>query len=308
MKRSRHRAPHDGPAAKRGGSLPARARALRVARAIASQRIVQFAVIGGAIFAIAPGPPPSDRGIELRRDALAALFVADAARGTSITRERAAEIEERMIEDEILYREGVRLGFDRDDGIVRQRVIQKVLFMAEELGGASRPPSDEELRAWSAAHAERFVKPARIRFRHVFAAEKADLPSAPEGDLPVGGAVSPIGPEMTADLPYIEARLGAGFARAVAELAPGAWSGPIQSAFGHHLVRVVEREAGRPARFEEVRKSVVEQLSLDRRQEAIASYLEKAFAKYRVTVDGEPVPAIEPLRRIAFRGAPSGED
>lgn len=103
------------PPARRAAAV---ARALRIARALAAQRLVQFAVIGAAIFAVAP-PAPADRAIELRRDAIAALFVADAKRGTSITSERASEIEERLIEDEILYREGVRLGFDRDDGIVR---------------------------------------------------------------------------------------------------------------------------------------------------------------------------------------------
>lgn len=283
------------------------ARALRVVRAIAEQRLVQFAVIGGAIFAIAPAAS-SDRDIELRRDAVAALFVADAQRGASITSERVREIEERLIEDEILYREGVRLGFDRDDGIVRQRVIQKVLFMAEELGGASRPPSDAELQAWFADHPERFVQPVRIRFRHVFAPEKDALPAAPEGDTPIGGSVSPIGPEMHADLTHIEGKLGRGFARAVAVLKPGSWSAPIQSAFGYHLVRVMERDEGRPARFEEVRASVVEQFAVDRRQEAIARYLQQAFAKYRVSIDGVPVRALTPQRRIAFRSGASGED
>jgi peptidyl-prolyl cis-trans isomerase C len=281
--------------------------ALRLVRALASQRLVQFVAIGGCIFAIAPPAPPG-RDVELRRDAIAGLFVADAQRGASITRDRAGEIEQRLIEDEILYREGLRLGFDREDGVVRQRIIQKVLFMAEELGGASRPPSDDELRAWFEAHPERWARPPRIRFRHVFAHEEADLPPVPVGDAPTGGVASPIGPEMTADLTRIEDKLGAEFARSVDQLAPGTWSAPIRSTFGHHRVRVIEREAARPARFEEVRRSVAEEFSIDRRQEAVATYVKQAFAKYRVAIDGEPVRSIEPLRRIAFRTSASGED
>ena len=43
-------------------------------------------------------------------------------------------------------------------------------------------------------------------------------------------------------------------------------------------------------------------------EEAIATFLEQAFAKYRVAIDGVPVRALKPLRRIAFRSATSGED
>jgi hypothetical protein len=45
-----------------------------------------------------------------------------------------------------LYREALRLGLDVGDPIVRQRLIQKVLFVAEDLGGATRTPREAEPR------------------------------------------------------------------------------------------------------------------------------------------------------------------
>jgi hypothetical protein len=266
---------------------------------------VQFVAIGASLFAIAP-PSPGRSVISLRREMVNALLAADTSRSVAGTRER--EIEQRFVEDEILYREGLRLGFDKDDGIVRQRVIQKVLFLAEELGGASRPPTEAELRAFFDANRSRFVRPPRIRFVHVFAHQKESLPPAPSGETPIGGRVSPVGPEMNAELPQVEAALGAEFAVAVSELAPLSWSAPIRSAFGWHLVRVAERAGGRPATFEEARPGVIEQFTVWRRQEAIARYLGSAFRKYRVDIDGRPVTGFAASQRLAYRAVPSGED
>ena len=187
-------------------------------------------------------------------------------------------------------------------------MIQKTLFLAEELGGASRPPTEDELRAYLASHPERFTLPPRIRFRHIFARRPEGLPSSPAPDDPGGGEVSPVGPGVDAELPWIEQRLGAPFGEALSALAPGAWSRPIRSAFGWHLVRVVSRIDGRPARLEDVRARVIEQFQVSRRQDAVAAYLAKAFGNYRVDIDGHPVSRLSESGRVAQRSVPSAED
>ena len=281
------------------------------ARGVLENRFAQFVMIGGAMFALAPASEPRDV-VSVDRQTLAALADADTTNGSSVsgegTRNRVKDIEQRFIEDEVLYREGLRLGFDKDDGIVRQRVVQKVLFLAEEIGGASRPPTDAELRAFHRANPERFVRPARVHFRHIFTHEKGALPPAPAGDQPRGGEVSPIGPEMDADVRDVGEALGGSFAAQLTASQPGTWSTPIQSAYGWHLVRVLSRKEARPASFEEVQGDVAEQYSVFRRQEAIAAYMTKAFSRYRVTIDGESAPPFTPSPRLAMRGVPSAED
>ena len=48
---------------------------------------------------------------------------------------------ESYVHDEILYREGVALGLDRDDIVVKRRVRQKIEVMAEEEAAAGRQPT-----------------------------------------------------------------------------------------------------------------------------------------------------------------------
>jgi hypothetical protein len=61
------------------------------------------------------------------------------------------------IRDELAYREGVSQGLDQGDPVIRQRIRQRLEFMAEEQAALLRP-SDEELAAFLQNHADRFAE------------------------------------------------------------------------------------------------------------------------------------------------------
>src|SRR5207247_1607670 len=126
-------------------------------------RALQFLVLGGLLFALAP-KPGSSRDIALDSRSLAALQEAQVQRlgRAALDDDEAREVQARTIQDEILYREGLRLGLDRDDNVVRQRLIQKVLFLAEDLAGVTATPSEAELRAFFDATRAQWTRPARV--------------------------------------------------------------------------------------------------------------------------------------------------
>src|SRR5689334_1200661 len=111
-------------------AAPRGPRARTVLHRLAHARLVQFLAIGGAIFALAPRPR-DPRRIEISRAELAIVQAAEASRHGARTLDAAktAEVTARLIEDRMLFDEGVRLGLDRDDPIIRQRVVQKVLLL-----------------------------------------------------------------------------------------------------------------------------------------------------------------------------------
>jgi hypothetical protein len=287
-------------------------RAVLFVAPLARHRLVQFAVLGGALFAVAPRTHSPDR-IEVTSDRLSALRAAEAARPAMRmpANERDRAVDQRAIEDEILYREGVRLALDKSDGIVRQRIVQKVLFLAEEMGGASKPVDEAELRVFFEQNKGRWAMPDQHRFAQIYRHDREALAAWADGpktgDPPLGEP-SPVPLEMDANRERIAQALGAPFADALASVPVGAWVGPLQSAYGWHLVRVVERRPARPARLDEVRASVVEAFTVYRRQEATAAFVKSALLRYRVTIDGKPLEGFTPSRRIAFRSVSSGED
>lgn len=283
-----------------------------IARRLASNRLVQFAVLGGAIFAVTPRPR-SARDIDIESERLAALHAAEAARTGAPTLDADATraVDQRALEDELLYREGVRLGLDKNDGIVRQRVVQKVLFLAEELGGASRPPTEAELAAFFRDNRDRWTVGEHLRFEQIYRHTPEDLArwmAGPKTDAPPASEPSPVAAEIDTDLATLGRSLGTDFANALSSAPTGRWVGPIASAYGAHLVRIVERTPGHPAELSDVRGAVLEEYSVHRRQEATARFLTDAFARYRVAIDGKPLTSFEPSRRIAFRSVASGED
>lgn len=276
-------------------------------------RLLQFLAMGGALFALAPRGEER-RVVEFEPQALAALRDAQAKKlgVKALPEEGTREVEARAIEDEILYREALRLGLDKGDPIVRQRLVQKLLLLVEDLGGASREPSTDELRAYFADTSERWRKPTRYRIVHVFATAPERVPADATlrgmTEAPAVGDPFPYPRAVTSSREEMGRVFGASFADGVAALGVGAISEILQSPFGFHRVRLVERVEGGRARFEEVTKAVLLDYLLDRRERVVGTYLKETVAMYDVRIGGQALRGFVPTRRVAARTEGSAED
>ena len=50
-------------------------------------------------------------------------------------------LEENRVREEVLYREALMLGLDKDDVIIKRRLAQKMQFLAEDVAAAHQPTS-----------------------------------------------------------------------------------------------------------------------------------------------------------------------
>jgi hypothetical protein len=290
-------------------------------RAAARSRLGQFMAIGAVLFAIAPPPRAPGRDVHVSAARLTALRAERARRlGVgALSDAEAQRVEQRAIEDELLVREAERLGIDAGDSIVRQRLVQKMLFLAEEMSGASRVPSEEDVAAYFDRAGDRWTRPARVSFVHVVAPTLAAAEelrprvvawsaTAPADVAPPFGDALAVSRRVTARLTDVTAQLGAPFGDAVAALPVGTWSEPVASRQGFHLVRVWARDPARRAALAEVHDEVRAAFVEDRRSRAVDAWLRAALARYRVDVGGRAVDSLAPTDRAALRGSPSGED
>jgi peptidyl-prolyl cis-trans isomerase C len=179
---------------------------------------------------------------------------------------------ENQIQEEILYREGLAMGLDKDDTIVKRRMAQKMQFLAEDVA-AAHEPSTEELKSWFAKNAEKFALPSRVTFRHLFfgfdkrgqnaekdaAAALQKLADQPQNS-PLAATVADtfMFEDYYADRTAEELakEFGPTFALGVFKLKPQAWQGPVESGYGWHLVFVNSTIPGRIPAFEEVEPDV----------------------------------------------------
>jgi hypothetical protein len=196
------------------------------------------------------------------------------------------------IDEELLAREAVRLGLDRDDLIIRRRLAQKMAFASEDLEPVPEP-READLRAWYAAHPGDYATPATASFRHVFFSDDAGGAEARARAALSDPRPAETGQPFVLPLSYVGVQLrdierdyGSSFSRQVETGAQGQWIGPVRSAYGWHILRVERRTPAATAPFESVRSDVAEAWKADRRKQANQAFVRKLRARYRVEVAG----------------------
>jgi hypothetical protein len=71
------------------------------------------------------------------------------------------------VREEVLYREALALGLDRNDVVVRRRMVQKMELLSQDLALLA-DPTDPELQAFFDENREDYRIPPRVSFSHVY--------------------------------------------------------------------------------------------------------------------------------------------
>jgi hypothetical protein len=218
---------------------------------------------------------------------------------------------EDYIREEVFYREALAMGLDKDDTIVRRRMRQKLEFLTDDVSAVA-PPSDQELQGWLDRHPDKFRLEPAIAFSQIYfsSSRRGESASAAASSAlaELGGAGKPTGALELGDatmLPHelplsrpdeVASVFGDGFAQGLARMEPGRWSGPVQSAYGWHLVYVSERAEGRRRPLPEVRDAVQREWLAARRKEVVDATYKKLREKYAIVVE-----AARPKAEVAPR-------
>ena len=136
--------------------------------------LTQFLLLGLLLFVGYHGlgrggdPRGLPRRIELTADDLKQIGLAWIGQGRAApSPEEMQSLVDARVREEILYREALAVGLDKDDAIVRRRMAQKMEFLFEDVA-ALREPTADELRVWFEKNAERFTLAPRATFRHLY--------------------------------------------------------------------------------------------------------------------------------------------
>ena len=230
---------------------------------------------------------------------------------------------ENKVQQEILYREALAMGLDKDDEIVKRRMAQKMQFLAEDVA-AAREPTTAELRSWFEKNSAKFAQPPPAELpASVLLARPARRArarrcgaGAREARRPAGGREARERRSPTRSCsrtttatarPTISARNSDRRSRwRSPSFAPGSWQGPIESGFGWHLVFVDTVIPGRVPAFEEIEPDV--KTAWLGEQKALA--WEKAYkemrAKYTVLLPAPPESPRPRRRRAKCRAVGRG--
>ena len=295
--------------------------------------LLHFLLIGLAVFAVyaymqrGRGGVESSKQIVLSLDELRQM---DMVFQSQWHRQPTPAEFQAMIEDkireEILYREGLAMGLDKEDTIVKRRMAQKVQFLAEDVAAAHEPTAGE-LKAWFEKNSRKFALPSRYSFRHLyFSVDKRGgnaqvdalktltrIAGEPEDSkLALSLADQFMFQDYYGDrTPEALAKeFGPQFAVALEKLKPGSWQGPVESGYGWHLVFVDTVVPGRIPAMEEMEGEVKTAWLGEQKATAWQKAYAKMRARYTVLLPGPSnnenaqAPAPSPKKQVP---APSGE-
>jgi peptidyl-prolyl cis-trans isomerase C len=267
------------------------------------QPLLQFLFIGAAIFTVA-------QLLDDSSNAAARTIVVDTARTERLAQlyqvqmgsaPSSADLEylvDSYIRDETLYREALQMGLDRDDEIIRRRLIQKMEFLHNDLATVPEPDEDE-LRQHHARHSSQFTAAGTASFVHIYysadvvgdeqarRAAEAQLATLANEDGEVDASVGDVFPlqRSYAELSEQDAAQIFGrtpFIQAVYSVPERQWSGPVRSGYGWHLIFVGKRTPSVAVPFEQSRDRVREAYIAERKRVANEQSYEALRARYKV--------------------------
>lgn len=194
------------------------------------------------------------------------------------------------IKEEVYTREALRLGLDKDDPVIRRRLRSKMEFLATAEAEAATP-DEATLRKWLDQNPARYAVGAAFQFEQVFAGSDQEnaagllqqLRGGVDGDA-LGDPLS-VPRNMDGDQTAIGKVFGDGFAAALAKLPQGRWTGPVQSGFGLHLVRVNAVRLGHKAALAEVRQQVENDWRSASREEREARAYQALLDGYDIRIE-----------------------
>jgi PPIC-type PPIASE domain len=226
--------------------------------------LLHFAVVGALLFG-------ADRLLLERADDPNTIVVGSAvadearrlfrgSRGREPNAEELAGLTRRWVDNEILYREGLALGVDQGDTMIRERVIFKSLMVVES--GLKLPPIDDQaLRAWFETQRAKYDEPARYDFQEAVLADDtpeaavldfvARLNAGAPGDTGAGLRVFKGRPHANLVQSY-----GAEFAQTLEAGPVGEWRA-LRTREGLRVMRLDAVVAAQPAQFEVLRNAVL---------------------------------------------------
>jgi parvulin-like peptidyl-prolyl isomerase len=266
-------------------------------RRIASEPFVHFTLLGALVFAghllvtRTVDAPTLDVSVSKQRE-LAKLFEQRQRRAPNDTeRERLIR---RYVEDEALFREGLRLSLVHTDPMLRAQVIARMRGMLQaELN--QEPPTDIELQRYYEAHLSDYAVPETISYREYL------IRSGPDADGDARRLLSSLERGEAADGPGLpvptdysqrsEAQLTSLYGP---ELAHELWTSPsgswreLRSSSGVHLVLVAERTAASEPSFATLRERVSADYRKDRTARAFQAELSRLTSRWRVQIAERP--------------------
>jgi hypothetical protein len=234
--------------------------------------LLHFFAVGGLVFVFYANAGNRTENTPGVIDISAAQVEQQAAQFSSVwkrppTDDELDHVIEDFIREEVYYREALALHLDQGDAVVRQRLRQKMEFLTDN-SAQLLTPTEAELQAYLAANEIKYQQGARRSLEQVFLGQTpsvervTDVLTKLQSDSNLQrdglGERTMLPGELSLALPQaIDSVYGSGFFEQIQDLSPGQWFGPVVSAYGIHLVRILDSQAAPAMPEAKMREAII---------------------------------------------------
>jgi hypothetical protein len=213
-----------------------------------------------------------------------------------------------FVREEALHREALALGMDRNDYVIKQRLIQSLQFITNGFITSAANVTDEDVAEYYQANRDDYYVDPYVTFTHVYfsndrhgreqalalaeaEAEQLNAEGVPFSESTRHGdrfLYNTNYVERTED--FVASHFGAPMAEAVFALEPDPerWHGPVESAYGQHLVLLTKHTEGLYPPLEEVEDAVREDALRLAIRRANDKAVQAIVDTYDIRMDYEP--------------------
>ena len=266
--------------------------------------LFHFLLIGAAIFLLFSQmnttEDENDKQIIITKEKIESLENAwIKAKGRQPSAEEMEQQLEYDIHEQVLYREAMAMGLDKDDMIIRRRLSQKMKYLFDDLSVFDKP-SEAELKKFVSEHPSKFTKPATISFSQIYLDPREHGESL---EVNAKNLLAELRTTLIKDnigfgdrslLPYdftnerrsdIDSMFGKVFTSQAFSSPTNAWQGPFESAYGMHLIYIHKRTKDRLPPLSEIRERAEREWISFKQREANKIFYQSLHQQYKIIVD-----------------------
>jgi peptidyl-prolyl cis-trans isomerase C len=211
-----------------------------------------------------------------------------------------------LVDQELLYQDAVKKGYDKQEGLAGLPDAQRRLKVIDRYLAAESPAglavTGADVKNYYEEHSEKYRIPERVRLSHIFVDKKEDADSLylrlkqEKGQFARLAALFSAAPSKRkgGDLGYLSrGRLDPALDEAAFSLKSGELAPPVKTKFGYHIILVTDRQPEMVTPFKDVSADIAAALTAEKRKQAVDALLEVLEKNARVEVREEVIDRIE---------------
>lgn len=275
---------------------------------IIKEPLVQFLLIGGALFFLYSFLNPSTEGVD---NNLISIDDSDVKRliksyektwNAPPDSTTLSNLVSEEIKSEVFYREAIRMQLDHNDEIIRRRLKQKYEFLVKDLAN-NLQPSEADLSDYYEEHTDQYLEPVKLSFSQIyFSPDKRKNPfedaqriliqiiKSNKTNVDVKSHGDPFHLQShfdSRDHSDVRQVFGKEFADAIFKQKIEGWTGPIRSGYGIHLVNLTTIKDQVNLSYADIKERVIADWKTDQQQSYNEQLYENLLRGYEVEYDFE---------------------